>query len=175
MAEAPDHKVSNRVLKLNVGFLLSEGPGNSHKSEFNFPTLRVSDDLELQYLRGPLRMTRTKEGILVQAGLETVINGECYRCLEPYPHPIAINLEELFHTSWNPDAEFFIGDDAILDIGPLVREEIMIEMDLGKPFRPDDNGICRMCGVPIQERLRINEEEHIDPRLAVLKKLLDAE
>lgn len=174
MDPAPNAQVSNRVLRLNVGFLTNEGPGNSHKSELNFPTLKIADDLVVKYLRGPLRLSRTKEGILVQANLQTAIDSACFRCLDIYDHPITVELEELFYTHWSSEALFTIGDDGILDLTPLLREEIMIEADYGKPFRADKNGICRMCGIPTQDKLRINEEELIDPRLAVLKKLLDS-
>lgn len=175
MDHAPKSQVSNRVLKLNVGFLFNEGPGNSHISDLDFPYVRVSDDLELKYLRGPLRLSRTQEGILVQADLQTALDGECYRCLDLHEQDLTINLEELYHIQWSPGAEFYIHEDGIIDLGPLLREEVMIEADFGKAFRPDEAGICQMCGISIQEKLKANEDEYIDPRLAVLKQLLDSE
>ena len=74
--------VSNRVLKINVGFLLAAGPGANHDSVFDVPTLKVAEDLTVNYVRGPIRLSRTAAGILVQGNLETAINGECYRCLD---------------------------------------------------------------------------------------------
>ena len=174
MKPAPKSTVSNRVLKLNVGFLLSEGPSHTHKSELDFPQLKISDDLIVKYLYGPLRLSRTKEGILVQAELETAIDGSCFRCLDSHEHSLTIELEELFYTHWNSDAEFYIGDDGILDLTPLLRDEIIIEADYGKPFRVDEHGFCQMCGELAQDKLQLNQEEQLDPRLAVLKKLLDS-
>jgi len=167
-------QVSNRVLKFNVGFLLSDGPAHNHNSNIDFPSLRVSDDLSLGFLRGPMRLSRTKEGVLVQAEFETALDGSCYRCLEPHPHPITVKLEELYGYKSEADTEFQIGDDAMLDLAPLLREEVLIEADYGRPFRPDPQGMCRMCGVSVEEKLQVNEDEYIDPRLAVLKKLLDS-
>jgi len=167
--------VSNRVLKLNVGFLLSDGPGNNHTSDVDFPAVKISDDLTVNYIRGQLRMSRTKEGILVQAKLKTERDDECYRCLDPFMHEIDVKLEELFAYHSDADAEFSIGEDAMLDLAPLLRAEIMIEADYYKPCRPDAKGNCLLCGVDIHEKLQAEEEEYIDPRLAVLKKLLDSE
>lgn len=175
MSHAPKKQVSSRVLKLNIGFLLNEGPGNNHTSDLDFPHVRVADDLNLKFLRGPLTLSRTQEGILVQAELQTALDGECYRCLDVHEQHLTINLEELYHIHWDPDAEFYIHEDGILDLGPLLREEVMIEADFGEAFRPDKAGICRMCGIAIQEKLKVNEDEYIDPRLAVLKQLLDSE
>jgi len=167
--------VSNRVLKLNIGFLLTDGPAHSHTSEIDFPAVQVADDLRVKFIEGTLRLSRTKEGVLVQAQLHTALDGECYRCLDPYQHPITLRIEELYAMQPGNDTEFFIGDDGILDLAPLLRGEIIIEADYGRPFRPDDSGVCRMCGVDIEEKLRLNEEEDLDPRLAVLKKLLDSD
>jgi len=175
MDDSSKSQVSNRVLKFNVGFLLSDGPAHSHKSEVDFPCVLVSDDLTLKYLNGPMRLSRTKEGVLVQADFKTAIDGACYRCLDPYDHPITVKLEELFGYKTEAETEFYIGDDAMLDLAPLLREEVLIEVDYGRPFRPDSKGMCMMCGVSVEEKLRINEEEHLDPRLAVLKKLLDSD
>jgi len=175
MDDPSKSQLSKRVLKFNVGFLLSDGPAHNHNSKIDFPQVLVSDDLTLKYLRGPMRLSRTKEGVLVQAEFETAIDGSCYRCLDPHQHPIMVELEELFGYKSEAETEFRIADDAMLDLAPLLREEVLIEADYGRPFRADPNGICRMCGVAIEEKLRVNEEEHIDPRLAVLKKLLDSE
>ena len=53
-------------MKLNVGFLLSAGPGHIHDTAFDVPAIRVADDVDLAYMRGTLRLSRTKEGILVK-------------------------------------------------------------------------------------------------------------
>ena len=49
------HYLHPRVLKINAGFMLNAGPGNSNDSTFEFPAVRVSDDLALNYLTGPDR------------------------------------------------------------------------------------------------------------------------
>lgn len=168
--------MNNRVLKLNVGFLLTSGPGNSHDSEIDFPAVRVADDLHLSYLRGPLRLSRTKEGILVQATLETTVADECYRCLDPVNHQVVLDLEELYtYQTHSEEAEFSIGDDAILDLAPLLRAEILIELSHGVLCQDDCKGLCPVCGANLNRETCECDRDNIDPRLAVLKKLLESE
>ncbi|MDX1992592.1 MAG: DUF177 domain-containing protein [bacterium] len=167
--------ISNRVLKINVGFLLSDGPAHSQDSVIDFPKVRVSDDLTLEYVRGPLRLSRTSEGILVQADLEAAVEAECYRCLEATDNVFQVHLEELFATDGSVQTDFRVHDDGILDLAPLLRDEALLAIDNRVLCRPDCKGLCPECGsnlniVPCQCEL-----ESVDPRLAALKNLLDTQ
>ncbi|MCA9915479.1 MAG: hypothetical protein KC496_19130, partial [Anaerolineae bacterium] len=74
--------LSNRVLKLNVGFLLSLGPGNIRDVPFEIEdTVQIADDLDANSIAGSLRLSRTKEGLLVQTHLVVTVDRECARCL----------------------------------------------------------------------------------------------
>lgn len=165
--------VSNRVLKLNVGFILSAGPGYSHETGFDVPAVRVAEDVDLSYIRGPLRLSRTKEGILVQGKLEIGVAGECYRCLDPIDRNVTIDVEELYTYPPSRAAEFSIGEDAILDLAPLLRAEAIIADSRGALCRPDCKGLCPECGANLNYEENHTHEDEIDPRLAKLKQLLD--
>lgn len=174
MNQSASGYVNKRVLKLNVGFLLSDGPGRSHDSELDIPALRVADDLMVRFLTGPIRLSRTKEGILVQATLDTAVEAECDRCLDPIHHQMTIELEELFSTQAQRDAEFVIDDDGILDLSPLLRAEILIDQSHGVVCREDCLGLCPTCGVNRNHEHCDCDMDDIDPRLAALKELLDS-
>jgi uncharacterized protein len=161
------------VLKINVGFLQSGGPGHSHDSVFDVPTVRVSDDLTLNYVRGPVRLSRTAEGILVQGKLDVGIEAECYRCLDPVTVNVTVDVEELFTYPSPKGAEFTVHDDGILDLAPLLRAEVLIEAARGVLCRPDCKGLCPDCGTNWNHATCTCAEERIDPRLAQLKNLLD--
>ena len=165
--------VSNRVLKLNVGFLLSSGPGHNHDTAFDTPAVRVSDDLTLNYIRGALRLSRTKEGILVQGQLYVGVEDECYRCLEPVSREVRIDLEELYAYPIPQGAEFSLSDDGILDLSPLLRAEALIEAGRGVLCRPHCKGLCPECGTNFNHATCSCAEDALDPRLAPLKNLLD--
>lgn len=165
--------VSNRVLKLNVGFLLAGGPGNSHETVFDVPAIRVSDDLDLRYIRGPIRLSRTKEGLLVQGSLQIGVDEDCYRCLDTVERDLVVDLEELYSYPDPHGSEFSIGDDAILDLGPLLREEVLIAASSGVLCKPDCKGLCPTCGVNWNHTTCTCAEDQIDPRLVKLKNLLN--
>lgn len=164
--------VSNRVLKINVGFLLADGPGHSHETIFDIPEVRVADDLTLDYARGPLRLSRTKEGILVQGKLDVGITGECYRCLEAVTQNVTIALEELYNYPAQPGAELAVDEAANLDIAPLLRDEVLIITSRGFLCRDDCKGLCPNCGANLNEAPCDCDLSGVDPRLAQLRNLL---
>lgn len=165
--------VSNRVLKLNVGFLLNDGPAHSHDTTFDVPAIRVADDLYVRYIRGPLRLSRTKEGILVQGSLHVGLEGECYRCLETVLADVIINIEELYGYPVPKGSEFAVHDDGILDIAPLLRAEVLIIAARGLLCRSDCKGLCPECGTNLNTGSCTCSADSIDPRLDDLKHLLD--
>ncbi|MBZ0294835.1 MAG: DUF177 domain-containing protein [Anaerolineae bacterium] len=175
MKSLTNNFVSNRVLKLNVGFLLNDGPAHSHDSVFDVPAVRVADDLDLLYIRGPIRMSRTKEGILLQGKLRVGIEDECIRCLDPVTTEITIEIEELFTHLSPHSSEFVIHDDAILDLAPLIRAEVLIAGARGLLCREDCKGLCPECGANFNRETCDCQLDAIDPRMAKLKELLDRE
>jgi uncharacterized protein len=165
--------VSNRVLKINVGFLQSGSPGHNHDSVFDVPTVKVSEDLTLDYVRGPIRLSRTKEGILVQGKLEVGSQTECYRCLDPVTLNVTVDVEELFASPAPAGEEFSVLDDGILDLAPLLRAEVLIESSRGILCQPDCKGLCPDCGTNFNHMTCTCADARIDPRFAHLKHLLD--
>ena len=81
--------------------MLSEVGCDLSKTYFDVPRMRIADDVDLVFLRGPLRLSRTKEGILVQGDLELGIEDECYRCLRPIERHLQLSIEELY--AWEFD------------------------------------------------------------------------
>lgn len=164
--------VGSRVLKLNVGFLLSAGPGHTHDTEFDAPSVRIAPDVDVTFIKGTLRLSRAKEGILVRGRLNIGVEDECYRCVDPVQREMTIDVEELFTHPIPRDAEFSIDDDGILDLAPLLRAEILIADGRGVLCKPDCKGLCPNCGANLN-RETCQCEEEVDPRLAKLKELLN--
>lgn len=164
--------VANRVLKQNVGFLLAAGSGQTHEISFDVPAVRVSDDVDLAYVRGPLRLSRTKEGILIQGDLHLGIDEDCNRCADPILVDIDVHLEELFAYPILEDSEYGIGEDAMLDLVPLIRAEAIIADHRGDLCRPDCKGLCPECGTNWNRGTCTCAENAVDPRMAKLQQLL---
>ena len=170
--EHTPHYVNSRVLKINVGFLLSDGPGHSRDMTFDVPPVRVSEDVTLQYLKGEVRISRTTEGLLLQGTFIGGVEDECYRCLETVERAIEISIEELVAYPTPIGTEFTVSDDGILDLAPLIRAEVLIEAGRGVLCRPDCKGLCPECGTNFNHDTCHCHEENVDPRMARLKQLL---
>jgi len=169
--------LSNRVLKLNVGFLLSLGSGNIRDVPFEIEdSVQIADDLVAKSIEGSLRLSRTKEGLLVQTHLVVTVDRECARCLSIFEHAIPVEVEELYaYPHPLPETEFFIGQDAKLNLAPLMRAEILIALSHREYCREDCKGLCPVCGINRNEDSCTCESELIDPRMTVLKQLLDSQ
>lgn len=168
--------LSNRVLKLNVGFLLSAGPGNNHDSDIDIPEpIKIADDLMLHYMHGTLRLSRAKEGVLVQAVFTVGCDNACSWCLDDVPQDVVLHLEELYTLNNHGGTEFSIQADGILDLNPLVRAETIIHTSNPVTFHPEKTGVCSHCHLTIEEITGIQQQDDIDPRMAKLKELLDSQ
>jgi uncharacterized metal-binding protein YceD (DUF177 family) len=82
-----------------------------------------------------------------------------------------IEVEELYTYPNNRVSEFSIGDDAILDLAPLLRAEAIIADARGVLCRPDCKGLCPTCGANLNYG-PCDCQDEIDPRLAKLRELL---
>ncbi len=174
--------LNKRLLRINVGFLLSEGPGNAREIPIQFlQRVQVDDDLYLSSLTGNLLLTRTKEGILVQGTLSVSHERECDRCLDTFDHKFGLDMAELFASP--PDVNksaFFVDSNGEIDLAPLLREEIIIEESYRAVCRDDCCGLHaetgdKLCSRPESQENSKHESRvgtEVDPRMAVLKQLL---
>lgn len=182
LAGARGGYLKKRLLKLQVGFLLSDGPGNSKEVPIGLPQrVQVDSDLFLESLTGDLVLTRTKEGILIQGNLKVIHARECDRCLEAFDHKFALDIAELFASP--PDANisvFSVDNNGEIDLAPLLREEVLIEESYRSFCRGDCRGLSAETGINLNyeresaeaEAMPVEAGAVIDPRMAVLKRLL---
>ena len=161
-------------LRLNVGFLLHENVGYSRKFEFDYPAVQVADDLDITTLTGSLRLTRTGQGLYADGRLQAASAVECVRCLTPFQQPLGMQLSELF--VYPPDLAadplLAVPETGLLDLSPIVREYLLLDLPLQPVCRPECLGLCPECGNNRNEALCQHPELDIDPRLASLKNLL---
>src|SRR3990170_2224603 len=67
------------------------------------------------------------------------------------------------------DAEI-IGSDFMIDLTPLIREEVILATPLSVLCRPDCKGLCPDCGADLNERPHTHEDL-IDDRWSKLREL----
>jgi len=164
-------------LRLNVGFIVAQSAGYSRDFAVEIPQLRLPPDLMLSNLAGDVRVSRTPQGLLLQVKVQGSVDLECVRCLEPFSTILHANFTELYAFSRRNVTEsgLLVPDDGQIDLGPLLREYLLLEMPISPLCRPECKGLCPICGENLNTTTCNHEDEPTDPRLEVLKKLLQDE
>jgi uncharacterized protein len=162
-------------LRLNVGFLLNKDVGFSRNFDFEHPAARLGDDFFVLNLRGGLRFTRTSEGIFVSGRLKAASPSECVRCLDEFEQPLSIKVEDLF--IYPPEQagedDLVVPETGLLDLQPLLREYFLLALPIQGVCRPDCRGLCGVCGNNLNDETCDHPVSDIDPRMAILKTLLE--
>jgi uncharacterized protein len=163
------------LLTLNLGFLLHQSVGTSRDFDFDFPDISLGDDLNLSTLSGTLRMTRTSGGIYGNGKFEAEMDNACVRCLSSFTQDLSTEIDELFEYPARAGTEplLRIPESGLLNLRPLLREQFVLAAPIRSLCQPDCKGICQDCGINLNEDICDHPQEDLDPRLAVLKSLLD--
>lgn len=133
-------------------------------------------DLEIAYLQGTVRATRIGGGLYVQGAVTSQLTLECVRCLTPFPLPVTLELEETFRLAGHKphsDIPYAVSEDGWLDLAPLLREEIWVALPMKPLCRSDCRGLCPHCGANLNLGSCQCVDEQINPRLALLKTLME--
>lgn len=142
-------------LRFNVGFLLNQPIGYSRDIHFEYPkvVLKPEPELELTDFVGVARVSRTPQGIFVQGEFQGNTPAECVRCLIDFTQPLKANFEELYAFDKRSVTEsgLLLPEDANIDLEPIVREYLLIEMPISPICREDCKGLCSICGVNLNE------------------------
>ncbi len=119
-----------------------------------------------------LRLESLHEGILVSADIETVVCGECVRCLIDIEQPARVEIQEVFAYSQDEAFDYEIHDDT-LDLESVVRDAVVLSLPFQPVCQEDCLGLCPRCGVRLLDDPGHEHEKPVDPRWGVLASLND--
>jgi len=150
--------------------------------EFN--RLLIQDGEAGYRLTHPLQIStvhmRSGDELLFSGAIHGELIGQCARCLEEYPLPLArqfsvilkpqrtlgreleLNHEEL-------EASFYSGE--MIDLSALVHEQTLLALPSQPLCREDCRGLCAQCGANLNLESCTCQPAWRDPRLAVLSTL----
>lgn len=138
-------------------------------------------------LAAPVQVTMQ----LRKIGLDIDITGQiftklqvvCCRCLEPQVSFIQNNFHTIYRDArWMETKEeieleaedllvsYYAGDT--LNLVEVVREQIILAIPLQVFCKPDCAGLCPQCGQDLNFKKCACEKDKIDPRFAILSKLV---
>jgi uncharacterized protein len=112
-------------------------------------------------------------GIAVTGVVEAPWQGECRRCLKPIGGLVSAEVRELYRPAGHQEDEeetYLLGLDH-LDLRPLARDAILLDLPLAPLCRADCAGLCPTCGVDRNEVVCTCEINGGDARWAALDAL----
>lgn len=145
----------NNPLRINVGFLLNQPIGTSRDIHFDETELKIAPDLVVNDFNGVVRVTRTPQGILVQATFRGAVKSECVRCLAEFMQPLHTKFNELYAFKFKTitDSNLILPEDGNINLAPLAREYLLIEVPINALCKPDCKGLCVECGQDLNQHL----------------------
>jgi uncharacterized protein len=149
-------------LRINVGFLFNQPVGYSRDIHFEYPEILLKPDLALSNFSGVAKVGRTPQGILLQAEFQGEAAAECVRCLTGFTQPLHADFSELYAFDQRSTTEsgLILPEDANIDLEPLVREYLLIELPISPICREDCKGLCPVCGVNLNEEPHEHQDEN---------------
>ena len=174
------------MISFNAAGLLREAPGavRDHRLRDRYVTL--GPEVELA---GPigvdLRLQRTNRGVLVRGRVSAPLRRTCARCLDAYVDEVSVDIAEEYLPSVDPESgaplespdesEGVLVIDAHheIELDAVLHDELLLTEPMHPLCRPDCPGLCATCGQSLRSGTHDHGDEEIDPRLAVLGRLLD--
>ncbi|MVA77125.1 DUF177 domain-containing protein [Auraticoccus sp. F435] len=117
-----------------------------------------------------LRLESAGDGVLVTGTVEVTVAGECARCLTAISERSELELMELFlYPEREPDdeeASRLEGD--LLDLEPLLRDTVVLDLPFTPLCREDCAGLCPLCGQDLNADPEHDHGEQTDSRWGAL-------
>jgi len=120
-----------------------------------------------------LRLESVMEGVLITGTAHAPVSGECVRCLEPIERELDTDFQEMYSypdageryggepaddTAADDEEERLVLEDDMFDLGPVLRDAVVLALPLQPVCRQNCPGLCSECGV----RLADEPDHHHD-------------
>jgi len=88
------------------------------------------------------------DGLLATGTVEGAWEGACRRCLGPVAGTLKVDVQELFEAAPREGESYPLGHDRV-DLEPLARESLILDLPLVPLCEPDCRGLCPTCGADL--------------------------
>lgn len=161
-------------------------PAESSYFEGTYDLAILKAGPDLYEFSGPLAwqvtLTNTGGALLVTGTVEGTAKTSCARCLNAFEFPVTGEIEGYYLLSEEEDAPEDMDDDEfsylpknnVIELDPLLKAALLLEMPLVPLCDDDCKGICPDCGADLNEgpcgceEKRLDGEESANP-FSVLK------
>jgi uncharacterized protein len=159
------HELGRRAGAMKVVRASVEAPADLGISVIGVP---LGSPIELD-----LRLESVVEGVLVSGSATVEVRGECVRCLGEISDELEVDIQELYvYPGVEPDddlASRLEGD--LIDLEPLLRDEVVLDLPFQPLCRDDCLGLCVECGANLNDNPDHRHAAGLDPRWDALRGL----
>jgi uncharacterized protein len=141
---------------------------------------KEKDDFSIQRIEVFCQAKMIREAVFIDGSMETTVTSNCCRCLEVTHLPVKINFRYTFLPEKNrakqedelstEDLEYGYYEDDVIDLDNLIFEQVMLQIPIKVLCTDACKGLCPHCGIDLNTADCGCHTEHIDERLAALKK-----
>lgn len=114
-----------------------------------------------------LRLEVLHDGILASGTVDTIAEGQCVRCLTELAERVEVDFQELFAYTKDEAFDFEVHDDHV-DLGPLVRDSVVLSLPFQPVCRSDCPGLDPETGERLADHPERGPQEITDPRWSAL-------
>jgi uncharacterized protein len=118
-----------------------------------------------------LTLERVSEGIVVRGTVTATWDAACSRCLAPVGGELVLRVGELYERQPLEGETYLLSDDDVVDLEPLIRDALLLELPAVPLCRADCRGLCPTCGVDHNLTSCDCVSAEPDPRWAALRSL----
>jgi uncharacterized protein len=109
-------------------------------------------------------------GVWVRGSVLGRYEASCRRGLVEIGQPFTFEAAELYRPAGEVWEEGYVINETSIDLGPLVRDTVLLNLPADPLCRQDCAGLCPRCGVNLNEEPHDHEPE-VDARWTALKEL----
>jgi uncharacterized protein len=121
-------------------------------------------------VRVEVHLESVNEGVVARGTVIAPWEGECRRCLVPVHGTVRSEVLEVFEAE-PTEGETLLLDGDRIDLEPVAREAILLDLPLAPLCREDCAGLCPTCGANRNEEACDCTPPSSDPRWAGLEGL----
>lgn len=160
---------------------LKRSPGEVKKLNMAVDMPPVLTEVEQIGFDGPVKLdlvlTNVNDTISVEGKVKANLRLACGSCLDSFTMPVEAEVSEVYYNEAQveitPGEEWIPYTGDMLDLTPEVLKSIMVELPMRLVCRDDCKGLCPGCGKNRNLEQCQCAGEVVDPRLEVLKQLLE--
>jgi uncharacterized protein len=126
-------------MHINVSDILIESVGFSRNYSITGERPTLEEIVLTEDIHGEISVARIEDSLLVRGSASTEVQLECHRCLSTFNRPVKVRFKQEYAGKPVDDQMPIV--DGIIDLAPLIEQEIILNLPIKILCRPDCPGI----------------------------------